>query len=847
MFDKLKSLLGKTPAPEQPEMPDVGAITGITPHLPMLGLSGFGLKNGSYDNTYPSISRIADAIAEVEPIAIDASGKEVKHAHLLEVLNHPNKEMCSTDFMEALAVMLLVHPKVHLLVWRKGANGELEAGGNITEQNIAGLTFMEDVSERIVGGKSEYGINGKVFTEDEVISLSLAVNPYHLADGYSPSVASKKWATTDDYIAEYHNAQFRNNARPAGMLTIVADSAEEFNEAVDTIEAKFRGASNAGNTIYNMRPSQTLEGKPAPAKIEWTPFAQTNKDLTLEPVYNQANRKLESVFGVPEEVRGHLQNSNYASAEVADYIFSRRVIYPMLVKIYSKLTHELNRVTGGMGYALSFHYEVPMLTDTRKLQAEALKTMIDAGFTVESSVEALRLPESYKGLQKEQKASKTDTADKSELMTITKSLDIEEPEEPPTFTRQKEDLVSPNLLVAYDHITRSIITHIADEVSALIEANAEDNLEKQLDALEASLLRAFENDTKIQKDIQSIQTELDGLRQTHQTAQEVVLTEQLGVDVSYTSTEIKTRVAEIVAGDLQDSYKAMTHNLLNATALIIYNQEPDDTDGIYEELERLAERQHWRAVRFGFTEQQLVIGFVAQAMWEWAQKEYNFKGYKTWHISPLSPAPCEECIKTNGEQARITEKFSNGVMYPPLHPNCYCYLTYSVERKGKAVASDDATDEMSRKASGRWAPATSHLRPKVGTTDGVRVARSASEQPYRATQAESGEATNAPRDARRVNLVGGERSGRACADNSEATPKAKRSERVRRSASEANAEGGSPTPQKIICPKCKRFLMDASEVKIEKMICPNTKCKARLAVDTITDGKPVVKEVRKNE
>lgn len=44
MFDKLKSLLGKTPAPEQPEMPDVGAITGITPHLPMLGLSGFGLK-----------------------------------------------------------------------------------------------------------------------------------------------------------------------------------------------------------------------------------------------------------------------------------------------------------------------------------------------------------------------------------------------------------------------------------------------------------------------------------------------------------------------------------------------------------------------------------------------------------------------------------------------------------------------------------------------------------------------------------------------------------------------------------------------------------------------------------
>lgn len=314
--------------------------------------------------------------------------------------------------MEALAVMLLVHPKVYLLVWRKGENGEPVAGGEITEQNICGLTFMEGVSERIVGGKSEFGINGKVFTEREVISLSLAVNPYSLNDGYSPSVAAKKWATTDDYIAEYHNAQFRNNARPAGMITIVADSEDEFNDAVDTIEAKFRGARNAGNTIYNMRPSQTLDGKPAPAKIEWTPFTMTNKDLTLQPIYDQANRKMENVFGVPDEVRGHLQNSNYASAEVADYIFSRRVIYPMLVKIYAKLNHGLNIVTGGMGYALTFHYEVPMLTDTRKLQAEALKTMIDAGFSVDSSVEALRLPESYSCLKLAPKAETATKKDK---------------------------------------------------------------------------------------------------------------------------------------------------------------------------------------------------------------------------------------------------------------------------------------------------------------------------------------------------------------------------------------------------------------------------------------------------
>ena len=74
---------------------------------------------------------------------------------------------------------------------------------------------------------------------------------------------------------------------------------------------------------------------------------------------------------------------------MADYVFARRVVYPKLVKIYSRLTHEFNRIFGGMGFALSFNYELPMLTDTRKLQAEALKTMIEAGFTHESAVEVL--------------------------------------------------------------------------------------------------------------------------------------------------------------------------------------------------------------------------------------------------------------------------------------------------------------------------------------------------------------------------------------------------------------------------------------------------------------------------
>lgn len=400
MFEKLRQKIFKKS--------EVGATNQIQEHDPEdrfveNGIHQYGgsfaLRNGSYDNTYPNIARIAEAIAEISPIAIDGKGKEINPApRLLEILARPNREMSGTDFIETLATMLLVHPKVYLLVWRS-SDGDTVAGGDINLDNFAGLTFMENVAESVVDGVSTYRMGGKTYSEQEVITLSLAVNPYRINDGYSPSIASKKWATTDDFIAEYHNAQFRNGAVPAGQFTITAPSVAIYNDIVDRMQEQFRGARKAGNIMYVHRPTSSIDGRPEAAAIEWTPFAQTNKELTLDAVYEQANHKIDTIFGVPEEIKGHLSNSNYASAEVADYVFARRVVYPKLVKIYSRLTHEFNRIFGGMGFALSFNYELPMLTDTRKLQAEALKTMLDAGFTHESAVEALRLPESFRGLK----------------------------------------------------------------------------------------------------------------------------------------------------------------------------------------------------------------------------------------------------------------------------------------------------------------------------------------------------------------------------------------------------------------------------------------------------------------
>lgn len=355
---------------------------------------------GSYDNNFPNITRIAESFAEVAPFAVDDSGEKLKQQpRLIEVLNNPNEDMAGPEFWETLAVMLLVHPVVYLLCWHREGRSVVP-GGRITADNIAGFTFMEGVGVSTINGSTTYYYNGQTYGKYEVIALSLNVNPYDLSSGYSPSMAAKKWANVDDYVADYQAGYFRNGAVPAGQFVVTARDEKEFNDMVDALQAHHRGASNANNPVYVHRPVSAIDDKPLGAQVEWVPFAQSTDKGTLQSIFDQANKKIDMDFGVPQEVKGYLQNSNYASAEVADYIFSRRVVYPKLRKVFSKFMHEFDHIVGGAGFGLSFDYEIPVLTEVRKAQAETLQIMLSAGFTIESAVDALQLPSSFKELEK---------------------------------------------------------------------------------------------------------------------------------------------------------------------------------------------------------------------------------------------------------------------------------------------------------------------------------------------------------------------------------------------------------------------------------------------------------------
>lgn len=356
-----------------------------------------------YASAYPSIRAISNEFMKIRPLAVDNNGKPAKHA-ALNALYHPNKKDSSVMFAEKLAVSVLSLPMTYVLVWRNEA-GSAKPGGNFgfKGSNIAGYTFLENPSIAVVDNKLTYSIGAQTFTEDEVMAIPGGVTAEGLYLGYSPSMASKRWATLDSYIADFQKGFFKNNAIPAGMFRIIAATLTDYDDTVNMLQARHRGAGNNGNVTYSHAPIDPNSGKPAEAQIEWIPFAQSNKEIDFKPLLEHVDNRLSEAYGVSAIVKGVDSQATYNNAEVSENGFAKRAVDPLALRIYTQITHELNRITGGIAVAITYKYDIPAISDQEKVRAETveiklrtLKTAIEMGFSLDSSVDALLLPNNFK-------------------------------------------------------------------------------------------------------------------------------------------------------------------------------------------------------------------------------------------------------------------------------------------------------------------------------------------------------------------------------------------------------------------------------------------------------------------
>lgn len=668
------------------------------------GSSAYGYyKDNQYENGYSSISKLANGFAAIEPYTIDKKAKAVA-SNILDRIYTPNTDMSAYDFREALAVTSLVHDKVHLRVHH---NTE-----RINADSIVGFTFLEDYTENIIDGKRHYRLaNGDNLTDDEVITLK-SINPESITNGFSPSRAARRWTKLEDYIADYQKGFFENGAIPQGQLIITARTTTEYNDIVDMLQKRHRGAGKNNNVTYTHRPTDQ-NGSPLNSQIEWVPFSSQNKHMGLKEIFDQVNQKIDSAYGVPASIRAVNDQNTYASVRVDEVIFVKYALNPMTLKIWSKFTHELNRITGGTGVAVAYDLDIPQIADEEKVKAEAksvdaatVASLVEQGFTLESSIEYINTGELYSLV-----IGQAPRLEKPEVTSAEELRDL--PAQPiDAFSKALEEIndklgklnEQPLVTKKINDIDRQVYIQ---RIRAITKEQMERQVNRAIAKLDEAIRKKAYGDTTEEEDKLFTSQMLASLLPliavygNKQTNNGAIMVLQAGLSTDnikpfeFTAAQQKAYeryLAKVGTGYADQTAESIRQILGEG---ILEGQTKDEIASQLREV-ILGSENEYRVERLARTEVNLSEGRASVSAMENIQRDTGYSIYKVWNVS--SDEPCEFCQALDGEKTFVEENFvdqgdtiegrDGGILQNDFsatdtadaHPNCNCYTTYEIER-----------------------------------------------------------------------------------------------------------------------------------------------------------------------
>lgn len=647
-------------------------------------------ENDDYENVYGSASKIINRVADVAPYAINEKKERVLNAVALDKTFKPNQQMSGYDFREALFGKFIVLGEALVRVHTKNDD-------EATPDNIIGYTFLENAVRTVspVDGVITYTVNGKTFTDKEVIRIH-GFNPNSLLDKYSPTQAAKRWSGIDDYIADYQRGFFKNGAVPAGEFIITAASTQDYKDIKAGMQNAHRGAGKNNNVVYSYRPIDA-NGKAQNSQIEWIPFNSDNKSLDLGAIFEQVNSKIDSAFGVPASIRGVGENNNYATAQMDARNFVENTINPLLLKVWTSFAHELNRITGGLGYAIVYDLDIPSVSDDEKVQAEThqitlttISNAITAGFDIKSVLEAIEAPESYQSLvsgyvkpvtQDDPYVDTGNEVENSPDNAVTKgAAKSTDPKELKALTPIERLVYEEQLEIPARKLMQKQVDRAINETKAVGDAT-EDDIREFAD----EMLKAITAILVVQGAISY--------------AEGIGLLVANGVSTSGTSTfsvsDNQLQRYRNYLLNVGDSYSRDTQLAIQAVLENgMINQLPRAE--LERNLQNIMQTNEWRVKRIGVTETNRAGGNASLFSMEQIEQEAGVQVNKVWRTSRSDA--CQYCKALDGTSLPVRESFvpvgdavigiDGGIMINDFvsmeiangHPNCNCYLTYEVVR-----------------------------------------------------------------------------------------------------------------------------------------------------------------------
>jgi hypothetical protein len=214
-------------------------------------------------------------------------------------------------------------------------------------------------------------------------------DPSHPFRGRSWLDAILSDITADSAMTQYKSQFLRNAATPNLAVSLDAGvSPQAFDEFVERMDAQHKGVENAFKTLYL--------GAGADVKVIGANFDQLN----IKSVQGGVETRVASAAGVPAPIIGLAESMQGSSLNAGNYTAARRrfsdgTIRPLwraAVGAFQTL------VPPPRGSRLWFddrdipfcQEDVKDAADIKAVEAQALRTLVDAGFDPESAVAAIR-------------------------------------------------------------------------------------------------------------------------------------------------------------------------------------------------------------------------------------------------------------------------------------------------------------------------------------------------------------------------------------------------------------------------------------------------------------------------
>ncbi len=152
-------------------------------------------------------------------------------------------------------------------------------------------------------------------------------NPYGRGTGIGESLTDE--LETDEYAAKYLKSWFYNRAVPELLIGVEGADEGALNRAKHKWENEHRGFWKAFRSYWHS------------GKMDVQQLGYSFQQQQLMELRRQERDTIMNVYGLSPEVMGVVENSNRATAQAADYIFSRWVLAPRLEFLRSEMQEYL--------------------------------------------------------------------------------------------------------------------------------------------------------------------------------------------------------------------------------------------------------------------------------------------------------------------------------------------------------------------------------------------------------------------------------------------------------------------------------------------------------------------------